>query len=556
MTETNGSDTGIPIVIGVTGHRDLREQDIQMLRELVSNKLKQLMIQYPNSEFVMLNSIASGADTLCARIALELGIKLICPLPLPIQEYRKDFSEPDAAIFDTLLKNASEVFLAPNTEPLPDCQIRDFHYRQAGIYIAAHSHVLIALWDGMPAKPDGCGTAETVDFMYRGYYGNGYGCFKAANDGAVIHILTPRQSTKTDLNITDHLLENKTSSLRETLCMTDAFNADASNGDDRIAYAGVLLPEETMSNTDEKLKKLHMLYQTADRLSLRFQQKYLSAMRWFSIFGVLLVLFFLLYDELESNLFLLSYGALIIVYILAFTLVRRGNCHEKYLQYRMLSETLRVQFYLKATGLRDNIGNAFTWTQKQESTWIKEAVSALLIGEQSKHTVPVDAIKERWIDGQLTYHQNAFKRDSSKHHMNEGIAKWMLATSVLLFLLVLVLEFFSDSSMTGSIFSGSFPVLLLHHPDQELTLRSLMKLLLGGVSAITVFLANYYGKLSFERKSIDHEKMTGLFSSAKEQFESGKIDKKQLFRELAREEIIENGNWFSYCRENPPSFNL
>jgi hypothetical protein len=50
--------------------------------------------------------------------------------------------------------------------------------------------------------------------------------------------------------------------------------------------------------------------------------------------------------------------------------------------------------------------------------------------------------------------------------------------------------------------------------------------------------------------------MTGLFSSAKEQFESGKIDKKQLFRELAREEIIENGNWFSYCRENPPSFNL
>ena len=114
---------------------------------------------------------------------------------------------------------------------------------------------------------------------------------------------------------------------------------------------------------------------------------------------------------------------------------------------------------------RQNIGNAFTWTQKQESTWIKEAVSALLIGEQSKHTVPVDAIKERWIDGQLPYHQNAFKRDSSKHRMNEGIAKWMLAASLLLFLLVLVLEFFSDSAMTGSIFNPSFPILFLHHPD-------------------------------------------------------------------------------------------
>ncbi len=556
MTETNGGNTGIPIVIGVTGHRDLRKQDTQLLRELVFDRLKKLMAQYPNSEFVMLNSIASGADTLCAEAALELGIKLICPLPLPSQEYRKDFSEPDAATFDNLLKKASEVFLAPNTESLPDRLTRDFHYRQAGIYVAAHSHVLMALWDGTPAKPDGSGTAETVDFMLRGNYENGHGCFKAANDGAVIHILTPRQSTKTEVSISVHLLENEPGSLSETLRMTDVFNADAGKGGDSIVDSDALLPGETLSNTDEKLKKLHVLYQIADRLSLRFQQKYLRAMKWFSAFGVLLVLFFLLYDELESNLFLLCYGALIIIYVLAVTLVRRGKYHEKYLQYRMLSETLRVQFYLKATGMRDNIGNAFTWTQKQESTWIKQAVSALLLGESSKHTISVDAIKETWIDGQLTYHQNARKRDSRKHRMNECMAKWMLIASMLLFLLVLVLEFLSNSTMTGSIFSGSFPALLLHHPEQELTLRSLMKVLLGGVSATTVFLANYYGKLSFERKSIDHEKMIGLYSSAKEQFESGKVDKKQLFRELAREEIIENGNWFSYCRENPPSFNI
>lgn len=556
MTDPNSSNMGIPIVIGVTGHRDLRDQDIQLLRELASNELKKLMAQYPNSEFVMLNSIASGADTVCAEAALELGIKLICPLPLPTQEYRKDFSEPDAAMFDELLKKASGVFVAPNTEPLPDCQTRDFHYRQAGIYIAAHSHVLVALWDGTPAKPDGCGTAETVDFMLQGNYENGSGCFKAANDGAVIQILTPRQSTKTEVSISERLLENEPGSLRETLRMTDAFNADAGKGSDRIVDAEMLLPEETWSNADKKLKKLHVLYQTADRLSLRFQQKYLNAMKWFSAFGVLLVLFFLLYDELESNLFLLCYGALIIIYVLAFTLVSRGKYHEKYLQYRMLSETLRVQFYLKAAGMRDNIGNAFTWTQKQESTWIKETVSALLIGELSEQTISVSAIKETWIDGQLTYHQNALKRDSRKHRMNECIATWMLTASMLLFLLVLVLEFLFDSAMTGSIFGGHFPELLLHHPEQELTLRSLMKILLGGVSAITVFLANYYGKLSFERKSIDHEKMTGLYSSAKEQFESGKVDKKQLFRELAREEIIENGNWFSYCRENPPSFNV
>ena len=76
---------------------------------------------------------------LCVGTALELEIKLICPLPLPNQEYRKDFSEPDATTLDTLLKKASGVFVAPNTEPLPNSQTRDFRYRPGWIYIAAHN---------------------------------------------------------------------------------------------------------------------------------------------------------------------------------------------------------------------------------------------------------------------------------------------------------------------------------------------------------------------------------------------------------------------------------
>ena len=53
----------------------------------------------------MLNSIASGADTLCAEVALSLGIDLVCPLLMPASEYRKDFQRPT----------------------------RDFRYRQAGM---------------------------------------------------------------------------------------------------------------------------------------------------------------------------------------------------------------------------------------------------------------------------------------------------------------------------------------------------------------------------------------------------------------------------------------
>ncbi len=544
----------IPIIIGVTGHIDLREKDIPRLKGLVRAELLKLKTEYPHSPTVMLSSLAAGADLLCAEVAAELGIALKCPLPMSVDEYRLDFDAVTVTQFETMLAYAQEVFIAPNTEPLPAEVNRDYHYRQAGIYIAEHSHVLLALWDGSAAKPDGCGTAETVDFMMGGKYKGG-GCFKASNDGAVIHIMTTRKKSDKELPFTAHLIENEPDSLREVLHMTDAFNRDAALLPASPENDYELLPKEFF-NGSTRLKCLSELYHKADSLSLRFQKQYLKTMGYFSVFGVLLVLSFLLYDELECDVFLLCYGLLIIVYFLAFMFSRRSKAHKYYLQYRVLSEAMRVQFYLSATGSTENIGNSFTWTQKQDSTWVKEAVSASLIGEQDTPKIPINLIKEYWIDGQLEYHRKAMRRNSRKHRINENTAKGMLIASVMMFVIVFVLEFLFNTVITRPIIEDPLPAFLMQHEEQALTLRSLLKIVLGGVSAITLFLSSYYGKLSLERKSLDHEKMASLYLSAKEQFERGNANNDQLFSELAREEIIENGNWFSYCRENSPSFDV
>jgi len=547
----------IPIIIGVTGHRALRAPDLSILRIAVSSELKKLTTAYANSPFVMLNSIASGADMLCAEVALELGIRLVCPLPLPINEYREDFVEADVASFDALILRADCAFVAPDIEMPHRSLTRDDHYRQAGQYIAAHSHVLLALWDGAPARPDGCGTAETVAYMLNVNDQSGHTCFKASNDGAVIHILTPQQGAAIgSLDPLIRLLENEPGSLSVTLAITDSFNADAEKIADFVPNSERLVSDTILADMQEGMKHTHSVYQVADGLSRWFQTRYLRAMKWFSVFGALLVLFFLLYDEMESNLFLLLYGMLILVYVLAFLMIRKGQHHEKYLRYRMFSETLRTQFYLLAAGSVENIGNAYTWTQKQESTWIKNAVSALLIGEFAGRALSDDAIKLLWIDGQLTYHRSAFRRASAKHQISGIIATWMLVISVALFVLVLVLEFLFESNMTQTLFVKPFPPLLMYHSGQMFTLRNLMKIFLGAVSVMTVFITNYFGKLSLNRKSIDHGRMSHLYAAAKEQYESGQVKHDQLFQELAREEIIEIGNWFSYCRENTPSIQV
>ena len=489
----------IPIVIGVTGHRDLREQDLSILRKLVHDELEKLMNRYPHSPLIMLNSLAQGADLLCAEIASELGIELKCPLPMAIDEYRRDFSGDDIGRFELMLTKAKVVFVAPWTERAQDTVNRDFHYRQAGIYIATHSHVLLALWDGSPAKPDGCGTAETVEFMNKGKYENSPGGFRAANDGAVIQILSPRQNENKELAINVKLIENEAGSLYEILSMTEAFNSDAEESQ-QCENCKPLLPDEYSQICTGSLKGLHDIYRMSNGLALQFEAKYLNAIKWFSIFGMLLVFSFLLYDELESNIFLLGYGLLITVYVLNFFRVRKSQWHMKYLQYRVLSETLRTQFYLTAVGMDENISDAFTWTQRQDSTWIRKAVSALMIGTVDKYNVKDSIIKTSWIDGQLTYHQKAQKRDLSMHLIKEKTSKYMLICSISLFLLVLLLELASSDNMTRQVFAAPLPAFFLPYGNQALVIRSLLKIMLGGISAVTVLLSNYYGRLSFERK--------------------------------------------------------
>ena len=172
------------------------------------------------------------------------------------------------------------------------------------------------------------------------------------------------------------------------------------------------------------------------------------------------------------------------------------------------------------------------------------------------NAVDENIVRHCWIDSQLAYHEKAGKRDEKKKHISEKTAQSMLIASILLTLAILMFELFGGSLMDTPLVSAATPNFLLQHTDQAFTLRSFFKLLLGIVSSVTVFLADYYGRLSLDRKTEDHEKMARLYMQAAEQFEKHPSERKELFLALAREEIIENGNWVSYCRENPPSFNV
>ena len=138
----------IPLIVGVTGHIALREADLPAIRAAVTAELKRLAARYPNTEPAVLTSLAAGGDMLCADVAQALDIPLLVALPMRPDAYKADFAPADAARFDAHCARAEWVDVVPSTERMPECPQRADHYRQAGIYVATHCHVLMALWDG------------------------------------------------------------------------------------------------------------------------------------------------------------------------------------------------------------------------------------------------------------------------------------------------------------------------------------------------------------------------------------------------------------------------
>ena len=144
------------IRVGVTGLRDLTSFNLKKLKRSISTELEE--IKKVNNQSIMLNSIAVGADQLCAEIGLSLGYELICPLPF--SKYRSDFCGKDLVLFDMLLGKANNTFV------VSDSSCKDSAYLDAGKYIVQNCDVLLAVWDGKP-QTSICGTAAIIAYAKR-----------------------------------------------------------------------------------------------------------------------------------------------------------------------------------------------------------------------------------------------------------------------------------------------------------------------------------------------------------------------------------------------------
>ncbi len=235
----------IPIVIGVSAHRNIRDEFKEQIKLQVKNTLREIHSLCPSSPIIMLNGLASGGDQWCAEAAKEL-----------VEEFTSAFNAPSTSPLDLQLKIAlpcaeteylnehdftpetmknysdlksffhASVFTTPDEENMTEEEIkalslnrRDYLFRQQAIYVATKCHFLLALWNGEATTAENirtaCGTSGAIEFAlnhsYRRKPGNE---FNFNYDSVAVIITSPRKDDSDDGNsIERYFLTSENNSL-------------------------------------------------------------------------------------------------------------------------------------------------------------------------------------------------------------------------------------------------------------------------------------------------------------------------------------------------------
>jgi len=155
--------------VGVTGHRAHRLDPAQepALHARLSEALDAVRTAaekaHANARWAyagdapimrLISPLADGTDSMAAQIARDEGFALHAPLPFPVDRYRQDFDAETVAAFDEDLACAERVLTL-------DADEDDAAYLASGRHTLRQSDILIAVWDGQPARGVG-GTAMVV----------------------------------------------------------------------------------------------------------------------------------------------------------------------------------------------------------------------------------------------------------------------------------------------------------------------------------------------------------------------------------------------------------
>jgi hypothetical protein len=569
---------GSPLVIGVSGHRNLHRDGEARLGRQIEEFFRDLQRRMPDTELRIMVGMAQGADLLAARAALAVGWQVDAILPMPLDQYVEDFDSVSSAALRTLLQHPSvhcAVLPAPARPSAQDG--RDALYANLTEALIDKCNVLIALWDGEPSPLPG-GTADTV-LRYLGAR------TVQSPETARIELVTvmteptwgphfvywiptmrsddrsvPEQSPCYLSGIGENLLAAHRSMphlLEHQLAELNSYNREFERLRRRNALPPLdsLMPslDPTSREDVDSLQRIDFEYGKSDALAIYYQRHSDRLFRWFSYMASSMALLFLIYAKLTaSNVLLWMYLAILAASLIAFYFVRRQHWFSKHLVYRVLAETMRTKFFLRAARA-DQLVSA---TELINLTGIDQFAGFSWIGNLLKNIEPLEmshgatpeeparlqSVRRHWIRGQQDYFNARVRKLEREHRRLEKLKNVLFYAMVVLACALLL---FTDH-MHERIGSGA-----VTEKDVVMFFMGLLPVLLG-------IWELYQNKMAMRELLWQYRNQLAHFTRAELQLSHSPVGhrQKEILAQVGKESLMESYLWtiHRYHREyEPPS---
>jgi hypothetical protein len=539
------------LVVGVTSHRDLDPAQVPELTRQVRTAITDLRNEFPELLLIVLSPLAEGGDRLVAEVGLELGARLIVPLPLPVELYVEDFATAQSREqFDRLLRQAEVVAL-----PLPPDGVdslrqpgppRDHQYLLAGLYVASHCHVLVALWDG--ANDGGLGgTAQIVRY----YLGGPQPGARRASDNLRQMLAGDDDSLALHLPARRGSSPGAALSPMEPAWLTSGGRRPLPEGmppDYRRIFERMQVFEQDRRRRAATLPPVRdeaeLALNAVDAMAVHFQRRMLGAMRAIHALAVLMGLSFLLYSDLGAPDWMLWVFLLFFVVGLQIAIAaHRRDWHRKYIDYRALAEGLRVQSFWRRAGL-SMTGDAefahdnFMQKQDVELGWIRNVmrqVGLLPLPDGDDPAQAVDQVVEEWVgrpgsSGQLAYYERKAALRERHHLRTQALGAACLWTGIGISLFLALFH--------GGLGSGS---------------RNLLVTTMGALSLIAAVREAYAYRKADKELVKQYRFMHRIYRNARTALDATRNiqARREILRALGEAALAEHAEWALMHRDRP-----
>lgn len=555
----------VPVVIGVTGHRDIPDSDVDALVEATRAALDEITRFSPHSPHVLLSSLAEGADRIAAQVALERGWALGVILPGPAEIYALDFKTAESLTdFRKLLSKAAWV------EELPAEVMTPVAYRAAGLRIARQAFYLLAYWDGAATTSEG-GTADIVDLFLHGIPEER---MAGAADNSLLearpvwHIITRRQSNldsipNSDIGKLVHLapepeglrseceLERWAAVLRHI----DQFNQDAAQClvSDNVEVKKVrgrldVAPDHELPIQARRSATLHAI---ADAISMYTQARRTMHMRTLFALAICAIFSEQLYSGLitDPSVLMLAIASGICAW-LVYMHGARIRLENRYLDYRALAEACRVQYFWKRAGMKACVADHFLRDQRDELEWIRRAVrtTELMPGELALSREQMGSVANAWLDGQLHYFVGK-SGESGGNSAGKNLVRdevWTGRASLLF-----------KAGIVTTIFLATFHFLYVAELGDAGSISIQIIMLAYGAMFASAGLIKIHQEVNaFSEHANRYRRMGVAMTVAKQRLESALsnnqlAEAENILLGAGRDALEENGGWLLLHRERP-----